>query len=240
MWVQIGRGLLCGMSHAQAGQILLLSTGDVANDSALANVLIARGESVVLGPKYTTFTDATSLSGISAVVLVPNNGTGDMPTSGQNALLNFIHAGGGLLTSENFAALNGLSGDFSTLEAAIPVSSTGGLDHVVSYVQSAHDGVIDAGLPNSFRLPFDDGSVFSRTGTLETVLVAKAGATVFWTSSSNYGTSDGVVGWDSGSGRVISLSTVSRPDRSRGPHVCGRYVRQRGRLGGTRSTDRHP
>jgi hypothetical protein len=92
-----------GMAAApvRAGMILLLSTGNPAEDSAVSGVLAARGQSVTVGPQYTAFTGA-GLSGFDAVLLLPNYNwpAGDMPAAGQSALQSFVQGGGGLVTSE--------------------------------------------------------------------------------------------------------------------------------------------
>src|SRR5215813_1009102 len=82
-----------GMAAApvRAGMVLLLSTGDTAEDSAVSSVLAARGQSVTVGPQYNAFTGA-GLSGYDAVLLLPNYNwfNGDMPAAGQSALQSYV------------------------------------------------------------------------------------------------------------------------------------------------------
>ena len=92
-------------------------------------VLQSQGNSVTLGPSYASFSGA-GLSGYNAVVLLPNgqywNGV-DMPTSGQQALVNFVQNGGGLVTNEAIDSMNsGLMGYhlFQTLRPLLPMGQT--------------------------------------------------------------------------------------------------------------------
>ncbi len=204
-------------SEVSDEKILLLGSGDTTNESMIQTVLQAQGDSVTIGPSFNAFTGA-GLSGYNVVMLMPNGGlnsnnsflAGDMPTSGQQALLNFVNAGGGLVTSEYLMEMHVAQNDFQTLYPAIPVtpSSISTANTSITFGALTSNAVINAGLPSSFTFPAASGS------TTEAYYVPKQGATAFfstnqWTSTfGGYGTAYGVIGWNYGSGRVISFSTA--------------------------------
>ena len=65
--------LFAGLSSlAHAEQVLLLSTGNSAEDSAIQSTLQARGDSVTIGPQFFQLDGTTNLSSYQAVFLVPN------------------------------------------------------------------------------------------------------------------------------------------------------------------------
>jgi hypothetical protein len=73
----------------------------------------------------------------------------------------------------------------------------------ITYNISTPNAVLDGGLPSSFIFNADD------VGGTETNFQPQSGATVFFGSGGFGGAGDGVIGWDYGSGRVISLSTLA-------------------------------
>ena len=105
-----------------AEKILLITGGDSSNDAALKTALQAGGNSVTIGPTLYNFTGA-DLSGYNAVMLSPNGTYSslppDMPVSGQQALVNYVNNGGGLITSGEVSVLNsGAPHEFTTLQPA--------------------------------------------------------------------------------------------------------------------------
>ena len=102
--------------------ILLISSGDASNDAAIQSVLQVQGNSVTIGPTADTFT-GSGLSGYNAVFLNPTNlglNAPDMPVSGQQALIDFVHAGGGLVAGGSVALLWAYPGDYRTLGVVLP------------------------------------------------------------------------------------------------------------------------
>lgn len=192
-----------------AQTVLLLSTGSTTLDNQTRGVLQNGGATVIVGSQYPSLS-ATELAGIDVVLLLPNNNWsgGDMPLGAQNALATFVNAGGGLVTAEWTNWKVG-DGKFANLQPILPVVSstqfTSGTDVAITYTRSVADTVINAGLPASFSFKSDnfDG--------IESVFVAKPGATVFYTSSGGAGGA-GLVGWESGAGRVLQFSTTLGPN----------------------------
>jgi hypothetical protein len=94
-------------------KIRLLSSGDASNDAAIQSVLRSAGDSVTIGPTYNNFTGAgvggfnavflsPSLQANSVVNWVPWGAPPDLPTSGQQALINFVNQGGGLVRASGY------------------------------------------------------------------------------------------------------------------------------------------
>jgi hypothetical protein len=125
-----------------------------------------------------------------------------MPLAGQNALVQFVSSGGGLVTSEWTTWMSAFR-SFAILAPILPVlpSSSYSENLSITYKQAAPDPVLNNGVPSEFGFAAD-----SYYGT-ETFFVPKGGATVFYASA---GGSQGaaVVGWKSAAGRVIQFSTL--------------------------------
>jgi hypothetical protein len=194
-----------------ASKILLLSSGDASNDAAIQSVLQSQGNSVTIGPTYNNFT-GSGLSGYNAVFFNPTNmseNAPDMPASGQQALINYVNQGGGLVTGGGTSLLLTYPGDFRTLNAALPALAgqpdTGNSPVVFTTLTS--DPVMNAGLSSTFSFPAN--------GITEQYITPKANATAFFTTNQwtatfgGYGVAYGAVGWNYGTGRVLSLSTFS-------------------------------
>lgn len=201
-------------SLSYAAAVLLIGSGDASNNAMIESVLAAEGVTVTVGPTYTNFTGG-NLAGYSDVLLVPNGNSltmGDMPATGQQALVNYVDAGGGLVTSEYLIEKSVAQQDFQILDAAIPVSVTSihSTSSPITFSTLTNDPVLNAKLPSSFTFP-----VGSSPGShTEQRYIPKVGATAFfstnqWTpTGSGAGSGYGVVGWNYGQGRVISLSTA--------------------------------
>ncbi|SEM04023.1 hypothetical protein SAMN04489760_10312 [Syntrophus gentianae] len=202
--------LLLGLSAMEAGaaSVYVIGAGDPAENTRVTDVLTGFGHSVTIGDVYSSFNNSASLVGHDVVLLMPNYSWGsDMPNDGQLALKNFVSAGGGLVTSEWTLWIMG-QGRFSTLAEAIPATSSGYYTSAspTIYFQNETDSIINYNLPGA-SYTF---SLTNLSGT-ESRLTAKVGTHTFYTSS--YGGSvntgySGLVGWDYGSGRVISFSTL--------------------------------
>ncbi len=195
-----------GLRQAKADLVLLLSTGVTAEDNAVVSLLTADGHNVTVGPDYYNYTGTgPSLSGYSSVILLQNdNGTGDnIPPAGQTALVNYVNGGGGLLTGEWTVWGNAADGHNTILAPVLPVIPSTVFDYSnpITYTQTTANSVLNNGLPSSFTFNADNN------GGRETYFQPKTGATVYYGSS--YG--DGLIGWNYGSGRVLSLSTLAGP-----------------------------
>ena len=201
-------------SATLADSVLLIGSGDSTNNALLQSILTAQGDTVTVGPTYNNFIGG-NLSGYSDVLLVPNGSpvpTGDMPLSGQQALVNYVNSGGGLVTSEWLMQDYVYLHQFQTLFPVLPFSP--GYDVATSntpitFSALTTDPVMNAKLPNSFTFPAASGPTIST----ESLYYAKSGATAFfatdqWTSAYGGKPGYGAVGWNYGQGRVLSISTA--------------------------------
>jgi hypothetical protein len=193
---------LAAVAPAHAATVLVLSSGNAAVDQAVVSRLTSAGHNVVLGPEYTAFAGA-GLTGRQVVYLQPNSNwaAGDMPAAGQSALLNFVNAGGGLVTCEwttwKVAGLQHLQALAPALPAQ-PTTTYGGALSAAFNVLAA-DPTLDRSVPASFTTPLDS------FGGTDTLFNAKPGATTYFSCNDH----DGVVGWSYGGGRVLQFSTTN-------------------------------
>ncbi|MBM4109367.1 MAG: ThuA domain-containing protein [Phycisphaerae bacterium] len=189
--------------RAHAQNVYVFSTDNIngnVND-ALQATLTAQGFNVTMGVRANLFDGSISLAGYDAVFMtcslfspfaVPN-------VAGQQQLVDFVNAGGGLVTSE---ILNYMHYHFSSVHALFPILPAtypgwGPHNSATTFSLITPDPIMNAGLPASFAIP-------NSLGDGEYRLAPKAGATEFYRSSNTGGA--GVVGWDAGAGRVASLS----------------------------------
>src|SRR5690349_12038987 len=94
----IAAALACtAAAHAQS-RVLILSSGDPVLDTTVADTLTAQGLVPTVGPTFTAFTSAVSLANTDVVYFQGNFNwaSGDMPVDGQQNLLDFLTAGGGM------------------------------------------------------------------------------------------------------------------------------------------------
>ncbi len=208
-------------STARAERILYLGDGDSAVASAVYSTLTSSGNQVTIGPSVTSFGGA-GLAGYNAVVMAPgllppvwNNGPAvgaDMPMSGQQALINFVAAGGGLVTGGD-TLLDLAQGGFKSLSPLMPfidysAASTGN-SPITFGVQTANS-IIDAHLPQNFTFNSPD---YQGTTPTEEYYLPKTNATSFFTTSQwspTFGLmtpSSGALGWTYGLGQVLSISS---------------------------------
>jgi para-nitrobenzyl esterase len=192
-----------GPASASAHDVLVLSSGSTNLDTQLRTILQNQGHVVTFGDNFTRFS-GEGLAGQKVVLLLPNldSGDGNMPLAGQNALVNFVSAGGGLVTSEWTIWMSAFR-SFATLVPILPVLPTAIYSETfsITYREATPDPVLNSGIPSALAFLAD----FSY-GT-ETYFAPRAGATVFYTSTGGAGGA-GVVGWQFGSGRVIQFSTL--------------------------------
>ena len=226
--ILLGVVVVCGSSPlpVPAASILLITGGDTSNDNAISSVLQSQGNTVTVGPIYSDFTGA-GLSGYNAVMLVPNGaGNGaynapDMPTSGQQALVNFVDSGGGLVTGEPVLTQAAWPGNFKTLAQVFPAYDGGAntFNSPLVFTASTTNPVINAGLPSTFSF------AAARNFDTETYLLPKtigpvSNVTSFYSTNqwndipgSSFrgvlGAGSALVGGTYGLGRVINMSTPS-------------------------------
>lgn len=203
--------LALNSSDLRGASVLLISSGDASNDAAVQSTLQAAGDTVTVGPTYNTFTGA-GLSGYNAVFLNPNNtplAFPDMPSSGQQALVNFVNHGGGLVAGAD-VAIYATFDPYSPLAHLLPVavSVVDSINSPITLTALTSDPVLNAGLPSSITFA-------AKAFDTEHFLPLKSGATSYfatnqWTATfGGSGVAAGAAGWDYGAGRVFALSTFS-------------------------------
>ena len=201
---------LCLCSVAGAADVYLMSSGDFATDNAAASALSSRGHTVIIGVDCTAFDGSVSLDGYQTVYLQNNyNWTGGpMPDAGQLQLINWVNAGGRLVTSEWVTYYSYTGGRFAGLASILPGTQSFlyATNLSVTLTQMTADGAINAGLPASFTTPLT-----SYAGT-EVYTTAKPGATTYYDTSNSDG-SAGLVGWGVGAGWVYSFTSTCGPDQ---------------------------
>ena len=203
--------ILSGFSSAFASNIYVMDSENTANTDTIEDVLTNAGHTVTIGLPWHQQDGAQGLSSFDAVVFLNNFnwGRGPMSAAGQTEILNYVSGGGGIVTSEWFIwklGSGGTAGSFPMLNPLAPVEPTTAFNGVTSttYTQMTPNPIVNKGLPGSFS--FNLGSI----GGTETVFTLRKGALIFYSSSNGGGVpgSGGLVGWNFGSGRVISFSTL--------------------------------
>ncbi len=207
-----------------AADVLLIgpSPSGLFSDGGLAQY----GHTVTIGPNYDVFDGTYDLSSFDVVVLsAVDYQLPVMPDSGQTRLVNFVAAGGGLITGEWLLWKN----NFDILKPVFPSTTDGsyiggaGVTVSVRYAQVTADPVLNAGLPASMDI------VVNSAGS--EIIVPKAGATVYYSGDAivdpvnfpDAAPSAGLVGWNYGSGRVLNFSTTLQ--QPIGPAYTDNYSR---------------
>lgn len=193
--------LACG-SAALGVNVLVMSSGSQAVDDAAVAAIKAGGHTTVMGPEFESFTAGVDLSGIDVVYFQASfNWTDvDMPLDGQTAILEFVKAGGGLVTSE-WVGFKAYTGSFQRLKYILPVVYYGYAGwSSTTYTVVTPDKTLNNGLADAIEFPLDS------FGGTESFFMAKCDATVFYDSAT---VDTGVVGWNYNIGRVLSLATVT-------------------------------
>src|SRR5262249_6718107 len=207
--------------HALAENVLILSQGSffttaIQDNDSLKNVLQAYGNNVTIGGPYASF-DGTELEGQDVVVL-PQFDVPDMPIKGQQALLDFVSRGGGLIANaftywKRTAKENDyfvMRGGLERLGQLLPVQRISFpfiIDtETLTLTEAIWDPVLMSGIPPSFS--FWVGTDIYEQGS-QALLVPQSGATVFYASAGSYRSPEtlGLVGWRYGNGHVLQFST---------------------------------
>jgi hypothetical protein len=202
--------LLAFPSWALATSVYVFSSGLSTEDTKVQTVLEDRfgAGNVFMGVQYINFDGTQVISSYDAVLLLANynwasgGGNGDMPAGGQQALLDYVNAGHGLVTGE-WTIWKTISTAFGTLRDAFPATSPNGAfstDPSTTYTKVNAPDQVSQGLPTSFTF-----TLTNIAGT-ESQLAAKPGAITFYSTSYSGGV--GLAGWDYGAGRVASFSTL--------------------------------
>lgn len=189
---------------ASAQNIYIMSSGNATYDANTVTLLNANGMSATIGLDATTLTTSTNLSGFDAIYLNNNyNWTSGISAAAEQAIVNFVANGKGLVTNEWTMWRNGSGGGLSILDPILPSvygpswrSTTS-----VTYTRQTANALLDIGVAPVFA--FDPGDAAGAESSLN----ARSGATVYY--GTDYGSGlAGLVGWNAGGGRVYSFSTV--------------------------------
>lgn len=205
-------GVVGTVSASQAISVYVTTSGSTSLDNLVVTKLTGFGHTVTLGTAWHSITASTPLSNFDAVYFQANhNWTAAMSEASQQAVVDYVQAGGGLVTSEwtiyNIGVRGTSSNGLQVLGAAMP-STYGNSWHTPAqqtYTRNAVDPTVGAGLPSSFTF-----GVQSISGG-ETLLLPKSGATRFFNTGYTVSgvTGAGLVGWGYGAGRVLNFSTVN-------------------------------
>jgi hypothetical protein len=229
-WVLLSTFIAVALAdHALAENVLILSQGSFftiasQDNIRLQNVLQAYGNSVKIGGPYATF-DGTELEGQDVVVL-PQFDVPDMPIAGQQALVDFVSRGGGLIANAfTYWKWTARNGDYFVLGAGLermgrllPVQRIS-FPYIIetetlTLIEATPEPVLMSGIPPSFS--FWVGTENFEQGT-QALLVPQLVATVFYASAGSYSTGSysslfrgtlGLVGWRFGNGHVLQFSTT--------------------------------
>jgi len=215
VWAAVAvMGLFAGV--ADAAVVYVMSSGEGALDTQLETLLESHGHVADIGDGYRDFDGSEDLAGYDVVLLQDSAQWGtDMDVPGQQKLVDFVSAGGGLVTGEWVMWEVGV-GRLVTLEPCLPTLCTGAWNSAspITYTQVEPELTVNAGVSSPFTFTAD-----YYAGT-ESDIWAKPGAHTFYSSSN---LTDGVAGWDYLAGRAISFSTVLGPDELAHPDY-GRLV----------------
>ncbi len=196
--VIFGIAVLLGCAPCLAQRVYLFGTGIPERDNALYDALRAHGLQVTLGAPYQAFDGSQNLSGYQVAVLAGAGNYDTMPLDGQQALLDWVGGGRGLVTLEwtlwSVSRMNG----FLILRELFPATyQRHAYRSSIQYQQQVSDPILNQGLPVALML--GEGQ--------ESHLRPKQGATVYYASDYHAG-AGGVVGWAYHEGRVMSLSVA--------------------------------
>src|SRR5262245_8563699 len=236
-------------------------------DAYIQAVLESNGHRVTIGLPYHAFYGA-GLEEQDVVLLLANynwsqcavgispcvqSGPGDMPLAGQEALVDFVSKGGGLVTAEwtvwkwatsgaGYPLLQPFVESFAYLGDIFPVYriSTYGYSSTLTYAQASPNALLNNGLPPAFEFPVDDvegTEMFLFPLPTATVFYGSRGS-IFFPLCGRAGLLNqsicelegqgalhgaGLVGWRIGAGHVLQFSTVMGPKEFADPRY-GRLV----------------
>ena len=190
--------LMVGFLTCAAQRVYLFGTGVPERDAALYNALQAHGLQVTLGAPYQAFDGSQNLSGYQVAVLVGAGNNDDMPLNGQQALLEWVGGGHGLVTLEWTLWAVSRMNRFLILRELFPATYQRHTYRMrIQYQQQVSDPILNHGL--TAGLVLGEGH--------EAHLRPRLGATVYYVSDYLPG-AGGVIGWAYQEGRVISLSVA--------------------------------
>ncbi len=190
--------------RANALDVYVLGTSNPDADEALSVAITSGGHTATTGSTWDQFDGSQSLDAYDVVVFAPsyNWNAPDMPPAGQQAIVDFVDAGGGLVTGE-WLYYNLANGDIQAIQHIAPAIYAGyAYSPTLTYERATPNATLDDSVPASLSFATDDvAGTHSR-------LTPKQGAVGFYrhTATGDYG----LIGWNRGAmgGRVASFSTV--------------------------------
>ncbi|MDX1675887.1 MAG: hypothetical protein R3314_13925 [Longimicrobiales bacterium] len=194
----------------------VLILGDEATEDSVYTILTEAGVDVVLGPPYYQW-DGTGLDSISAVIFLNGYDYGfAVADSVQAALIDFVAAGGGLMTTE-WLLWNAGRGDYDDVAAIAPAVYDYDYDYgTEDYTVEMAGHPIADGLPATFAVP-DSG--WSYAYVVADTAAAKEAVVVITGSVSG----DAVVAGRWGDGRTVHWNMAGQYD---GDDIWAPEVRQ--------------
>lgn len=188
-------------------------TADIDSGNAIIDTLVGFGIEAQLGVSTSLWDGSqVDLDGIDVVILNSRlEVTPIMPIAGQQALLDFVSSGGGLITTAETGGRMSFFNDYELLIPLIPFdligsSSAGG----ASYSVNTSNTTLNQDLPNNIVFSFQD---VPDSNNLDIELFSPIeGATEFYTHNTSLSPRPaGLVGWDFNEGRVLSFANAFRP-----------------------------
>jgi hypothetical protein len=188
-------------NRTDAAKIYLISGGDNTQNSAVENVLENNyGHQVDLGVQYNQLNGTQNLNIYDTIIFLISNSIWNpsvkMPLAGQNALIDYIMSGRGMVIDGNVTAGTHPSYDiYNSLNSVLPCNYNGHhYPNPITYQQQVSNSILSQGLPALFNFP----------ANWEGYISPKAGTTTFYDSIYS---DAGVVGWAYNNyGRVLGFS----------------------------------
>jgi hypothetical protein len=171
-----------------APRILILNDSRNTNwPSNISNILQAIGGITTISTKEWYNYDGVDLSTSNYDLIIPGGNYNwplddDMPSAGQNAIVNFVNAGGAMLTCEWIYWRIGVSNTMSTLETILPGVGVNGQysspTSAVTFSVVSPNTIINTGVPNPFSMFLENIA-----GVHSDIINVKQGATIFYNLS---------------------------------------------------------
>jgi hypothetical protein len=209
-FVALVASLMVGGPALGALSVYISSNGDAADNTALQNLLTSAGYSWTMGVAPASLSGTTNF-GSADVILLNMGGSATpqlIPTAGQNNLVAFVNAGGGLVTGE-WAAFN--PNNNTILKGIMPVVGTWTYSTVnpIKYTSVTADPIMNAGGLGTKDITF---TATNHSGTAVQLVKKTTGNPIVFYSANTPASSSGVVGWEDvggpTGGRVLSFNCI--------------------------------
>lgn len=163
--------------------ILIISSGSATQDNLLKNKLLSStlSANITITTTSSLFTNANNILHQKDIVILQTEYKATaMSDIGQRALLDFVKAGGGLLTTE-WTIYSAALGRYKILSDVFPVypTSTFNTRSPIRYIQNTADGTLNNNLPDDFSFI---GANNGGRATEILINTAKPGSTIFYHS----------------------------------------------------------